>query len=213
MVVGIDTYHDSAQRGRSVGGFIASTNTTMTRYDVHMCMETCLQRILNLPFLPVFLLSPSPFSSPPSFLSHSLLPPSFLPFLIFLSLLPPSFLSLPHFSSPSSFPLPLLSSPSLSFPLLSSPSLVPSSLSPILYRHRYYCQVMFQTTGQELADNLKVCMSAALRKYHDINAQLPDRIIIYRDGVGDGQLPAVVDHELPQILASFAMQGGGYKYV
>jgi len=72
---------------------------------------------------------------------------------------------------------------------------------------------MFQTTGQELADNLKVCMSAALRKYHDINAQLPDRIIIYRDGVGDGQLPAVVDHELPQILASFAMQGGGYKYV
>ena len=72
---------------------------------------------------------------------------------------------------------------------------------------------MFQTTGQELADNLKIRMSDALRKYHEINKQLPDRIIIYRDGVGDGQLPAVVEHELPQIISSFAEQGGGYKYV
>ena len=31
MVVGIDTYHDTSSRGRSVGGFIASTNPTLTR--------------------------------------------------------------------------------------------------------------------------------------------------------------------------------------
>lgn len=31
MVIGIDTYHDSSQRGRSVMGFIASTNATLTR--------------------------------------------------------------------------------------------------------------------------------------------------------------------------------------
>ena len=47
---------------------------------------------------------------------------------------------------------------------------------------------MFQHTGQELADNLKECMSKALRKYHEINGALPDRIIVYRDGVGDGQV-------------------------
>ena len=29
---------------------------------------------------------------------------------------------------------------------------------------------------------------AALRKYHEINNALPDRIIVYRDGVGDGQV-------------------------
>ena len=32
MVVGIDSYHDSASRGRSVGGFIASTNQSLTRF-------------------------------------------------------------------------------------------------------------------------------------------------------------------------------------
>ena len=53
---------------------------------------------------------------------------------------------------------------------------------------RYYCQVMFQHTGQELADNLKECMSKALRKYHEVNGALPDRIVVYRDGVGDGQV-------------------------
>ena len=28
----------------------------------------------------------------------------------------------------------------------------------------------------------------ALRKYHEVNGKLPDRIIVYRDGVGDGQV-------------------------
>ena len=46
---------------------------------------------------------------------------------------------------------------------------------------------MFQHTGQELADNLKVCMTAALKNYHQINGCLPERIMVYRDGVGDGQ--------------------------
>ncbi len=47
---------------------------------------------------------------------------------------------------------------------------------------------MFQHTGQELADNLKECMARALRRYHDINKTLPGRIVVYRDGVGDGQV-------------------------
>ena len=32
MVVGIDTYHDTLRRGRSVAGFVASLNNTCTRY-------------------------------------------------------------------------------------------------------------------------------------------------------------------------------------
>ena len=47
---------------------------------------------------------------------------------------------------------------------------------------------MFQHTGQELADNLKVCMAAALRKFAEVNGSLPERIMVYRDGVGDGQV-------------------------
>ncbi len=40
----------------------------------------------------------------------------------------------------------------------------------------------------ELGENLKVCMSKALQKYLDVNKTYPERIIIYRDGVGDGQV-------------------------
>lgn len=47
---------------------------------------------------------------------------------------------------------------------------------------------MFQHTGMELGDNLKKCTVAALKKYKEVNGVMPDRIIVYRDGVGDGQV-------------------------
>nr|BAJ07610.1 piwi [Ephydatia fluviatilis] len=76
---------------------------------------------------------------------------------------------------------------------------------------RYYSQCFLQHTGQELADNLKVAMSKALQKYHQINKVLPDRIIVYRDGVGDGQLAMVVNYEVPQMMDTFKQfSSGGY---
>ena len=53
--------------------------------------------------------------------------------------------------------------------------------------------------------------TAALRKYQEINNDLPERIIIYRDGVGDGQLKLVVEHEVAQLKASFQEISSGYK--
>ena len=53
--------------------------------------------------------------------------------------------------------------------------------------------------------------TAALRKFNETNNDLPERIIIYRDGVGDGQLKLVVEHEVPQLKASFQDVLGGYK--
>ena len=47
--------------------------------------------------------------------------------------------------------------------------------------------------------------------YHEINNALPQRIVIYRDGVGDGQLAAVVEHELPQILDTVKALGSDYE--
>ena len=32
MVIGYDTYHDTAQKGRSVGALVASMNSTLTKY-------------------------------------------------------------------------------------------------------------------------------------------------------------------------------------
>ena len=40
---------------------------------------------------------------------------------------------------------------------------------------------------------------------------LPERIIVYRDGVGDGQLGEVSQHELPQLLSSFKDFGEDYR--
>ena len=54
---------------------------------------------------------------------------------------------------------------------------------------------------------------AALKKYHDVNGKLPERIIVFRDDVGDGQLDVVYDHEMPQLFKSFQQIGAEYKWV
>ena len=44
-------------------------------------------------------------------------------------------------------------------------------------------------------------MGRAMVEYKSKNGDLPDRILVYRDGVGDGQLQYILEHELPQINA------------
>ena len=58
---------------------------------------------------------------------------------------------------------------------------------------------MHESVGQELQDNLKPNIIKMLRKYNDLNGNLPSRIILYRDGVGDGQIPYVMEHEIKEI--------------
>jgi hypothetical protein len=36
MVIGIDSYHDSAKKGRSVGGVVASINPALTNNEHHI---------------------------------------------------------------------------------------------------------------------------------------------------------------------------------
>jgi len=45
-------------------------------------------------------------------------------------------------------------------------------------------------------------LSDALRRYHEVNAELPKYVVVYRDGVGDGQVLAVQEHEVPQVRES-----------
>ena len=47
-----------------------------------------------------------------------------------------------------------------------------------------------------------VVLSDALRRYHEVNAQLPRYVVVYRDGVGDGQVLTVQQYEVPQVSAS-----------
>jgi len=68
---------------------------------------------------------------------------------------------------------------------------------------RYYSRAIFQSAGQELVHQLRPCMVAAIKKYKEMNNALPETIIVYRDGVGDGQLEIVLEEEVSQIRSAF----------
>ncbi|MBN3322502.1 PIWL1 protein, partial [Atractosteus spatula] len=79
------------------------------------------------------------------------------------------------------------------------------------YFYRWYSKCVLQSRGQEIIDGLKVPLQSALKTWMNYNNGLPQRIIIYRDGVGDGQLQSVVSYELQQILDCIKALGKDYS--
>ncbi|KAB5567837.1 hypothetical protein PHYPO_G00237430 [Pangasianodon hypophthalmus] len=75
---------------------------------------------------------------------------------------------------------------------------------------RWFSKCVLQSRGQEIIDGLKVALQAALKAYFRYNKCLPSRIIVYRDGVGDGMLQSVVSYEVPQIMQSIKAMGEDY---
>ena len=53
-----------------------------------------------------------------------------------------------------------------------------------------------------LTHSIHCCASDSIQRWNKVNAEPPKFIVIYRDGVGDGQLEFVYQHELPQIEAA-----------
>ncbi|XP_065594749.1 piwi-like protein 1 isoform X1 [Cyrtonyx montezumae] len=76
---------------------------------------------------------------------------------------------------------------------------------------RWFSRCVFQSRGQELVDGLKTCLQASLREWFKWNNYLPSRIIVYRDGVGDGQLNTLVNYEVPQFLDCLRSVGKDYN--
>ncbi|XP_019381037.1 PREDICTED: piwi-like protein 4 isoform X1 [Gavialis gangeticus] len=76
---------------------------------------------------------------------------------------------------------------------------------------RWSSRCILQTAGTDIADCLKVCMKGAISKWLKHNQELPARIIVYRDGVGDGQLKMVVDYEVPQLFSSLTELSTNYR--
>ncbi|XP_071132212.1 piwi-like protein 1 [Mytilus edulis] len=76
---------------------------------------------------------------------------------------------------------------------------------------RWYSRVCFQLPGQELIDGLKICMTSAIRKYHEVNHTFPEKVVVFRDGVGDGQLSIVGGHEVEQLKQCFRQFGDNYN--
>ena len=83
------------------------------------------------------------------------------------------------------------------------------------FASRWYSKAIMQHAHQEVIDGLKHCFTESIKKYYEVNNALPERIIIFRDGVGDGRLKHVSDYEMPQLESCFPMfesvQGSAYK--
>ncbi|XP_053905565.1 piwi-like protein 2 [Cuculus canorus] len=76
-----------------------------------------------------------------------------------------------------------------------------ASMNPILTK--WYSRVVFQMPHQEIADSLRLCLSDALQHFHEMNHCLPNKIVVYRDGVSDSQLNTVLKYEVPQMQKCF----------
>ncbi|EDV58944.1 protein aubergine [Drosophila erecta] len=62
--------------------------------------------------------------------------------------------------------------------------------------NRYFSSVNEHMKGQELSEHMSLNMTCALKTYREHHGTLPERILFFRDGVGDGQLYQVVNTEV-----------------
>lgn len=82
---------------------------------------------------------------------------------------------------------------------------------------KYFSAVTQHQNGEELSDHLTLNVVKALHEYQVNHGCLPARILFYRDGVGEGQIHQVVDHEIKLLHAKLGAiygQAGaedGYK--
>ena len=57
-------------------------------------------------------------------------------------------------------------------------------------------------------DALKTAFADCLIKYWDVNHRWPQHILVFRDGVGDGQLEVTEKHEAEQFIRTFRHVNG-----
>lgn len=61
---------------------------------------------------------------------------------------------------------------------------------------QYYSAVTAHKNGEELSNEFAINILNAARRYRELNSALPDSIFIFRDGVGEGQIHFVFEHEV-----------------
>jgi len=63
------------------------------------------------------------------------------------------------------------------------------------YCTRFHSEVAVHSKNQELVDALPIIFVSALNKYNEANGKYPDYIVVFRDGVADGQMEVTKKHE------------------
>lgn len=64
----------------------------------------------------------------------------------------------------------------------------------------FFSTVNRHENGEELSNAVSMNIVKALQKFRERHNALPSKIIIYRDGVGDGQLHFVYEHEVKALV-------------
>ncbi|XP_057620740.1 piwi-like protein 3 [Chionomys nivalis] len=67
----------------------------------------------------------------------------------------------------------------------------------------WYSQCLFQDTAEEIVNDLQSCLQGALNSWVANEKQKPQSVVVYRDGVGDGQLQALLEKEVRQFQKFF----------
>lgn len=76
---------------------------------------------------------------------------------------------------------------------------------------KWFSQAIVQKKKEELCNGMIVALINSLNAYKSLNNKLPEKIIMYRDGVGDGQLRMCDEYEVPQMRAAFATVDPDYN--
>lgn len=78
---------------------------------------------------------------------------------------------------------------------------------------RWFSTSSFHTSDKEIADHIKPMFIKALNEYRNANMEYPTHVIIFRDGVGDGQLNACREFEVAQFRGVASDIGLDIKFV
>ena len=79
------------------------------------------------------------------------------------------------------------------------------------YFTRYVGEAQAQPAHQEIIQDLECMMVKLFTHYQAANqGQLPDYLLFYRDGVGDGQFDIVLKEEIPRIYAAASRMAPKY---
>jgi len=68
---------------------------------------------------------------------------------------------------------------------------------------RYHSVTVIQKQGQEVINALSTAFVQGMVKYYEVNNRWPAHIVVFRDGVGDGQLETTAKHEAGQFIRAF----------
>lgn len=74
----------------------------------------------------------------------------------------------------------------------------------------WWSTAILQSKKEELGNGLCTALLGALAAWRNANGRLPEKVIVFRDGVGDGQLRMCEQYEVPQMVAAFGQLEPGY---